>query len=212
MMKNSSVMVKVCGLKQKDDVVMCDSLGVNFVGFIFYKKSPRYVDPSILLNLPKLNAKKVGVFVDHSVDEILTITKEVKLDYIQLHGDYGLEECFSLGKDKIIKVIWPERYSSFYEFQMDVLKYKDACSFFLIDSGKTGGGHGREVRCDWLKQIEFPKKWFLAGGVGCENVLSLIKRFSPDGVDINSSVEMSPGKKDIVKIEEILKKLKGEGR
>lgn len=202
------MMIKVCGLKEPEDILMCDFLGVDFLGFIFFKKSPRCVDVPVIYDLLPLKAKLVGVFVDMDPDEILRLVKEIGLDFVQLHGDYSPEDCLKLGKDRVIKVFWPKRYSSFEDFQDELFKYREVCSYFLIDSGKSLGGHGEVVKCEWLKRVSFPKNWFLAGGVGVDNVLALVDEYRPHGVDINSSVELWPGKKDISLISEILKLLK----
>ncbi len=198
------MMIKVCGLKNREDILKCDSLGVDFLGFIFFDKSPRCVDPLIFKDLPDLKAKRVGVFVDKRPSEITKFIDLARLDYVQLHGDYSLEDCKFLGKERVIKVLWPERYSDFKKFQEEILMYKDVCSYFLIDSGLSLGGHGRPLVCSWIREIYFPKKWFLAGGIGPHNVLELIFKLNPDGVDINSSVELAPGKKDINAIVDVL--------
>ncbi len=203
------MLVKVCGLKDRKDILKCDSLGVDLLGFIFFDKSPRCIDPLILRELPDLKAKRVGVFVDMEPFEIAKLIDLARLDYVQLHGNYSFEDCKFFGKDKVIKVLWPERHLDFKTFQEEVLIYKDVCSYFLVDSGLSLGGHGRPLTCDWMKKISFPKRWFLAGGIGPHNVLNMTYKLKPDGVDINSLVELCPGKKDINAIIEVLNKVKG---
>jgi phosphoribosylanthranilate isomerase len=151
----------------------------------------------------------VGVFVNHDRETIKKIAKQAKLDLIQLHGPYSVEDCRELGASRIIKVLWPDSYDNKKSFLNDLKKYCGACRYFLFDAGKKGGGHGKEISAlDYLKIIPKHIKWLMAGGISPDNIETLAKEISPTGWDVNSGVEISPGKKDQKLILNVLKKIK----
>lgn len=203
------MLIKVCGLTTYEDVEFCDYLGINFVGFIFYKKSPRCIDLNFVREVRCKNSLKVGVFVDHTPDEIVDMCDQAKLDLVQLHGDYLVKDILKIGKSRVIKVLWPDKYHEECQFIAHIEKFMANCQYILIDSGKRGGGHGRAVNnLDYLKQLPHKTKWFLAGGLGVHNIFEILQEVNPTGVDLNSGVEVSPGIKDKEKIELICNKIK----
>ncbi len=203
------MLIKVCGLTRYEDVEFCDNFGIDFVGFIFYKKSPRCIDTNFVKNIRCKNSLKVGVFVDHAVDDILDIYNEAKLDLVQLHGDYSIKDVEKIGKNRSIKVLWPDSCQNKIDFFNQVKIYVDICKYILIDSGKSGGGHGKSIKnIEWLKELSNDINWFLAGGITYDNIDNMLKNVKPIGLDINSGVEVRAGIKDLKKIELFYNKIK----
>ncbi|MDQ7031982.1 MAG: phosphoribosylanthranilate isomerase [Desulfonauticus sp.] len=197
------MLVKVCGLTQKQDVLAIDSLGVDMLGFIFYPKSPRYVKDRNLLQV-KTRAKKVGVVVDYKVSDLEQLMQEYNLDLIQLHGEYEPTVCKSLGKEKVIKVFWPARYEKASLLAKELEEFLPYVSYFLFDAGLKLGGHGKRIEPGEWKALVKDFPIILAGGIAPDNV-KLFVSLNPLGLDVNSGVEVAPGLKDLAKVEQLLK-------
>ena len=197
------MLIKICGLKFPKDIRVCEEIGADFLGFIFHPGSSRYVDPETVSALPETRANKVGVFVKQAVGEVKEIMQQAKLDMAQLHGDYSPADCENIGKDRTIKVFWPERYSDKNSFDRELKRYSEYCRYFLFDAGIKGGGHGTCIQSEFLREMKFDNPWFLAGGLNPENLKTLIEQYAPQGIDLNSGVEKSPGEKDEAKLRQI---------
>jgi phosphoribosylanthranilate isomerase len=195
-----TVLVKVCGLTRRQDVDACLELGADLLGFIFYPPSPRNVEPSFPASIKEPGALKVGVFVKQSVDEVLRIMDAAGLDLAQLHGGQDPDFCRIVGPDRVIKVLWPERYDDPLVLQGEMDRYAPVCSRLLLDAGESVGGHGRRVDALRLGQMTPPVPWILAGGLGPDNVAQAVAELAPSAVDLNSGVESAPGAKDIDKL------------
>ena len=200
--------IKVCGLTQQSQIQELISMNVDFLGFIFYEKSPRYVLHHLSLKeiaeIPHFG--KVGVFVNESIKAIVEITTESQLDIIQLHGNenekFILQLRQILGNNiKIIKVIRIGN-QSFDELQKTINQQPSTVNYLLFDTdSKTFGGTGKTFDWQILNEIEIPKPYFLSGGISLENIhqLSTINH-QPAVLDINSKFETEPGSKDLEKI------------
>ena len=186
---------KVCGLTRPEDVALCLELGVDYTGFIFVPSSPRYVTPKAASSLPKGSARRVGVFAGMPVEAMLHCVHEAKLDFLQLHGGESPEVCRALGPERVIKVLWPESASP-ASLQADMELFAPVCAYFLLDAGKGGGGTGNSLAFAEIAKFSFPRPWFLAGGLGPENVGNALALCHPDGVDLNSALEEARGKKN----------------
>src|SRR6056297_553346 len=197
------MLIKVCGLTRQEDVQICLNAGVDFLGFIFHPQSPRYLQPEDASHIPKKTGKRVGVFVHHSLDEILKYAQTADLDLIQLHGPFSISDCAVLREIPIIKVFWPAQYTCIKDFLNDLELYAPYCRYFLFDAGLKGGGHGKTIQSTWLEGLKSPRPWFLAGGLGPDNLQDLVERYNPDGLDFNSGIETSPGVKDKRLIQDI---------
>ena len=195
-----NILIKVCGMTRKEDVASCEELGVDFLGFIFHPSSPRCVDEEFARSVKTSKAKKVGVFVKQSATEVLETMKNGKLDFAQLHGGQNEEFCKAVGRERVIKVLWPQRYDSVKEFQADIDRYTPFCRYMLFDAGSSGGGHGKSLDFSVFSEVKIPNPWLLAGGLSARNLLEAINIAKPGGVDLNSGVEVSPGIKDINKL------------
>ena len=204
---NRQSKLKVCGLTKLDQIEELVSLKADFLGFIFYKKSPRYVLDS--LDLEEIKAikhkGKVGVFVNESLEQIIEISEKAELHFIQLHGDESDEFIFELREQlnpeiKIIKVFRIARELENLKFKIQNLKSE--VDFFLFDTdSKSFGGTGKSFDWQILNDLEINKPYFLSGGISEENIenIKLIKQ-KPFALDINSKFELESGNKNIDKI------------
>ena len=206
--RDTQVKVKICGMTNLKDVKVAVDGGVDAVGFIFYKKSPRSVTMQavreIVLELPPF-VDSVGVFVNETAEQINKIADHCKLDRVQLHGDESPAFCKKIRR-RVIKAIRVKDIQS-------LKKLSDyPVSSFLLDtfSEDQYGGTGKVF--DW--NLAYPAKKYgpiiLAGGLTPNNVRQAIQRIRPYGVDVCSGVESQPGIKDHKKMKAFLKNVKAE--
>ncbi len=212
----SQLQIKVCGLTKLDQIQELIGLKVDFLGFIFYDKSPRFVLNH--LSLEQLSnikhSGKVGVFVNENIERIIEISEKANLNFMQLHGNenenYVSELREKLNPEiKIIKVIRIGNQTS-DELQKTISHQAKTIKYLLFDTdSKAFGGTGQTFDWNILNKIEIPVPYILSGGISLENVhqLSTINH-QPIALDINSKFEMEPGTKDIEKIKEFKKLLK----
>ena len=210
--------LKVCGLTKMDQIQELISLNVDFLGFIFYEKSPRFVLNHLsLVEISEINHQgKVGVFVNETVEKISEISEKAKLSFIQLHGDedekFILQLRQILGNNiKIIKVIRIGN-QSFDELQKTINQQPSTVNYLLFDTdSKAFGGTGQTFDWQILNEIEIPIPYFLSGGISLENLENLkILNQKPLVLDINSKFETEPGIKNLEKIKnftQIVKKI-----
>ena len=206
--------LKVCGLTKTDQIHELISMKIDFLGFIFYEKSPRYVLNHLSLSQISgiKHSGKVGVFVNESVENIVAIAEDTALNYIQLHGDE--EENFidelrnKLNKEtKIIKVF--RVGSEFGNLKFKIQKLESDVDYFLFDTdSKAFGGTGKTFNWQILNELDIPKPYFLSGGISPENCKDIrnIKQ-QPLALDINSKFETEAGNKDLEKIKNFYEKL-----
>jgi phosphoribosylanthranilate isomerase len=204
--------IKVCGLRDTENLKQIAALNPDFVGFIFYDQSPRFVgdelDEEVVKSLPR-NIRKVGVFVNASPDYILRSVKKYDFQYVQLHGNETPEYCRSL-RNRGLSLIKAFRVDESFNFSM-LNNYKAHCDFFLFDAkGDQPGGNG--ITFDWsiLKRYDNEKPFFISGGIGLDNLnqLDALKGMKLYGVDVNSQVEIAPGVKDVAKVKELIDRLR----
>lgn len=200
-----SLLIKVCGMTSAQDAALCEQTGADFLGFIFHPSSPRNVDTEFARSVETSSARKVGVFVKQSAAEVIETMKNGSLDFAQLHGGQNEEFCRTIGKERVIKVLWPQKYESVKEFQDDINRFAPYCTYMLFDAGKSGGGHGVSMNFSVFENVTIPVPWLLAGGLSAENLREALGTANPDGVDLNSGVESAPGKKDKGKLEAAFK-------
>lgn len=198
--------LKICGMKYPENILEVGTLLPDYMGFIFWEKSARYFD-GIIPKLPK-SIKKVGVFVDASLEEILNKIEKHDLQAVQLHGNESAEFCELLKKNtsKLIDVI--KVFPILDTFDFGILNpYEKVCDFFLFDTkGKLPGGNGTTF--DWKVLEKYPstKPFFLSGGIGKEEIEKLVdtlqcnvslKKLPFYAIDVNSKFEIKPGLKNI---------------
>ena len=199
--------VKICGLTNAEDAQYAVQCGADALGFVFYPKSPRYIDPEcvkkIISDLPPF-VTTVGLFVDESLDRIAQIVKDCRLDRVQLHGEESPAHCNQL-PFRVIKAV---RLSQ--DFNVQSLQDFSA-SAFLLDAYVPGQPGGTGQRCDWGVASIVARKYttILAGGLNPENIVQAIQQVAPYGVDVSSGVENEPGKKCQMKVAQFISLAKG---
>ena len=198
--------VKVCGLNNQTDIELLNKIGIDFMGFIFYQKSPRYQNKSLILS--NISKYKVGVFVNEDFESIRDKILKQNLTHVQLHGDESPSFCKKLMR--LVRVIKAFRISQYFDINK-THEYLESCDYFLFDTDSDSfGGSGKKFNWDIIKNFT-KKKFFLSGGIDLESI-DKIKKIKKENeyyfaVDINSKFEFSPGNKDIKKIKRFLKKL-----
>ena len=200
------IKVKVCGTTSLKDALLAVDSGADAVGFVFYKKSPRYIAQrevkDIIAELPPF-IEAVGVFVNDTSDKVNRVAEQCRLTAVQLHGDESPAFCRRI-KRRVIKAIRVQDANSL----KGMLNYD--VSGFLLDSysDESRGGTGKIF--DWNLALRAKKQGpvILAGGLNPYNVYTAIHRVKPYGVDVCSGVEKSPGIKDSRKIDEFIKSVR----
>ncbi len=198
-------------MRDVENITALIELKPDFIGFIFYDKSPRFVENSLNMEyLGKIpsSIKKVGVFVNATVDYILQTSRKYGLNYAQLHGNETPDFCKNL-RQKGVSIIKAFSVDDNFVFSQ-LNNYKPHVDFFLFDAkGNNHGGNG--VTFDWqiLKRYDNQKPYLLAGGLDLDNI-NLVHEISPKpyAIDVNSKFELEPGLKDINKISDLIAKLK----
>jgi phosphoribosylanthranilate isomerase len=200
------MIVKVCGMRDADNIRAIDSLNIDMMGFIFYPKSPRYVSekPSFL----PLHSKRVGVFVNASAEEVLIKTIEYSLDYIQLHGNETPDYCRTL---KTYHLHLIKAFSVCTEEDvMQSKSYEGLCDYYLFDTKSNQyGGSGKAFEWNILQSYQSDTPFLLSGGLGADDAEAVLrfhhKHFA--GIDLNSRFEFKSGMKDVEKIKAFLKQI-----
>jgi len=208
--------IKVCGMTKPEQVKQLDEMGVEFAGFIFYPKSPRYVFKSMpATEIKKIRGKinKVGVFVNADADQILKTVDACGLYLVQLHGDENPRVCERIAN--YVSVIKAFRISEDDNIEWKIREYYDAVDMYMFDTEGVGyGGTGKKFNWQLLKGQNIRKPFFLSGGISPDDTENL-KTFQTDpvakdlfAVDINSKFEIMPGVKDMDKVKEFVSKVK----
>ncbi len=208
---------KVCGLNSIDQLLQLDEMGVEFGGFIFYPKSPRYilkhVQPSEIKKAKGQQINKVGVFVNESLDTVLKMVDDCGLYLVQLHGDETPKYCEKIAN--YVTVIKAFRLRDDDNVLWKVKDYNDIVDMFLFDTaGAAYGGTGEKFNWEIFNGLNIGKPFFLSGGIGPDDVDQLIK-FSKTTVakdlfslDVNSKFEKSPGVKDMQLLQQFIQQIK----
>lgn len=206
--------VKICGITQIEQGQAIVALGADSIGFICVPQSPRYVTPdglrAIAEALPKATVK-VGVFANHGMAEIISVVQQARLSAIQLHGAESPEFCRQLRQVitpeiELIKAFRLKSASSLAETSA----YLNCVDTLLLDAyhPKILGGTGHTLDWQDLAQFKPAIPWMLAGGLTADNIQEALSRLQPDGIDLSSGVERSPGDKDLAKVAELFNKLR----
>ena len=203
--------IKICGMKNPENIRAVAALQPYMMGFIFYPKSPRFAEP---LDIATLNAlpksiKKIGVFVNEDLENILTIATKYNLDGVQLHGTELESMCKELHKSGFI-VIKAFPIAEAYNFKV-TKKYEGTCNYFLFDT-KTDAYGGSGVKFNWgmLDEYVGDTPFLLSGGIADDDAEAILKIEHPKlaGIDLNSKFEVSPGLKNVELLRGFLKELK----
>jgi phosphoribosylanthranilate isomerase len=194
--------IKICGITIAEQGCAIAKMGATDLGFICVAASPRYIAPDriqgILDRLP-LAVNTVGVFANESLDSIVDIVTQTGLNSVQLHGTESVEFCrelsLALPQQEIIKA-WRVRHPH----DLDLIQtYTDSVHTLLLDAyhPQMLGGTGQTLDWGLISNFQPAIPWLLAGGLTPENVTDALQQIDPDGIDLSSGVEISPGKKDL---------------
>lgn len=202
------IRVKVCSITRHSDAEVLDALNIDFLGFNFYPASKRYVEPGVAAKIISRlkHAEPVGVFVDASAEHILEIVNQTGIRWIQLHGHEGWDVLEKIALP-IIKAIPHTRLEDYGGLKAEWNARQNPPRYFLVDtqSGKAFGGSGDTFDWTLLQSHSLPCPFFLAGGLGPDNLAAALKATNPFAVDLNSKVESAPGVKDIELVKKCLK-------
>lgn len=196
--------IKICGITNYEDAKLCCDLGADALGFIFYEKSKRKVSvdetKNIINKLPAF-VSKIGVFVNEDFNTINRISKEIKLTGVQLHGEETPQICELIN----LPVIKAFRVNSGFDFS--ILDAYHDCKF-LLDTYSTEeyGGTGQSFNWEIIP-AEIKNKIILAGGISIDNIEYIFNEVKPEAVDLSSSLEKYPGKKEEVKLKNFFQKI-----
>ncbi|MGK9367750.1 phosphoribosylanthranilate isomerase [Melioribacter sp. Ez-97] len=197
--------IKICGITNIEDAFATYGEGVDALGFIFYEKSQRYIEPgeasNIIRKLPPF-ITAVGVFVNTSADEINRIAEAAGINMIQLHG----EETPDIIPRLTRPVIKSFRVRNEFRFE-EIEQYKNC--YYLLDTYSELGYGGTGEKFDWnLIPANLKHKIILAGGIGKDDLEKIQRNINPAAIDVSSSIELKPGKKDINKLKELMDELR----
>ena len=208
------MLVKVCGMREADNIRQVEALGVDWMGFIFWPKSSRYV--SEMPNYLPTKCKRVGVFVDASIGDVMTIAEQYQLDLIQLHGqespNYIAQLTSHLKSLTSIKFIKAFNIATASDLEV-TKRYEGYVDYFLFDTkGKSVGGNGEKFDWSVLSEYRGNTPYLLSGGISPTDADQLHVQCSMFhgpcvGIDLNSRFETAPGVKDINKLRTFIKEL-----
>ena len=198
--------IKVCGLRDNDNILQIAAMQFDYMGFIFYPKSKRFVGEDFVMPAISHSIKKVGVFVNAEAEYVLGKVKKYTLKAIQLHGDEAPEYCANLKKQlpsdiEIIKAFGVDETFDFKQLK----PYESICNYFLFDTKtKDYGGSGHQFSWEILKNCDNTLPYFLSGGIGIDDIDKIknseLKLFA---IDVNSKFELEPGLKNLKLLEKL---------
>lgn len=204
------MIIKICGMREPENIRAVGATRPDWLGFIFYPGSPRYVGPGfeIPADLPP-SVKRVGVFVDETLDEVIKTVQHHHLDLAQLHGEETVADCTAL-KAQGLRLIKVFRVDAHFDFSATEV-FLPVADYFLFDTkGVHYGGNAQPFDWTLLEKYKGNVPFILSGGLTPANI-SLVKNLKHDwlmGVDLNSGVEQAPGRKDLKKITDTLNQLR----
>ena len=192
--------IKVCGMRNPENITELVALDVDFIGYIFHGKSSRNVIVNPKVEIP-LRIKKVGVFVNETEEKIRNKVKEYRLNVVQLHGDESPRFCQELSRSGV-QVMKAFSVDSTFDFSQ-LTEYLSCCNIFLFDSkGEHRGGNGTKFNWELLKQYTGAIPFLLSGGIKLTDIDEILQLDLKNmiGIGVNSGFEISPAVKDIDKV------------
>jgi phosphoribosylanthranilate isomerase len=202
----NAMIIKVCGMREADNIRATEQLGVDWLGFIFWPNSSRYV-ATLPAYLPSA-AKRVGVFVDASIEDVTNKASDYQLDIIQLHGHESREYASEI-RNRGLTVMKAISISNRDDIATSMV-YEGIANYFLFDTKcKTVGGSGEHFDWSVLNAYDGSTPFLLSGGIGPDDVERVRNFCHPEciGIDLNSRFEISPALKDINKLKQFIQQL-----
>jgi phosphoribosylanthranilate isomerase len=204
------MLIKVCGIANSEFLHRIDEMHIDFMGFIFYPKSKRYVESKLMAEqiqtIPK-SIKKIGVFVNEDIKNVLQTTKRYALDFVQLHGDEDVSFVKNLsGEIPVIKAFRVDENFDFDETRL----FENICTYFLFDTkDKLYGGTGKKFDWQLLERYKGTTIFLLSGGISPDDASRINQISHPKfaGIDINSGFETEPGIKNIDQIKNFINQI-----
>ena len=199
------MIVKVCGMRDSENIRQVEALRPDWLGFIFWPKSSRYV--SELPAYIPIHTKRVGVFVNEDIETVRQTAVDYALDIIQLHGHESPEYAANLHEWKIVKAISVSSRDDIITYK----NYEGLVDYFLFDTKcKTVGGSGQQFDWSVLEAYDGRTPFLLSGGIGPDDADRVRAFHHPQciGIDLNSRFETAPGLKDVHKLKEFIKKIR----
>ena len=215
----TKTLVKICGITTKEQAFKIAEMGADAIGIISVEESPRYIvnknKVDIFKNLksffPKI--KRVSVVKNCPADLIIENFRVEPIETtLQLHGDEGIDYCQKIRKEIPDVEIWKAfRINSKKDLEK-IKPYEKFVDAILLDSWnkETYGGSGQKINSAYLEDLNFCRPWWLAGGISIDWIDEILNIIKPNGLDISSSIETSPGVKDLKKTESLIKYLKNQ--
>lgn len=202
--------IKICGLFNKKNISEIENSNPDYMGFIFYKYSKRYIGDNFTIPSIRKNIKKVGVFVNEKENIIEKKKIKYSLDYVQLHGNENLDYCYNI-KNKGMKIIKSFGINKIFNFEKMVKPYNDICDIYLFDN-KTNiyGGSGKKFSWKKIYEYNFKLPFFISGGISLYDIKNILSISHPYffGIDINSKFETKNCIKDIFLVNKFIKNLR----
>lgn len=205
--------IKVCGITSMEEALALHKEGVNYIGFIFYSTSKRYVLHTLTLEQIKSvqmpGVLKVGVFVNEPMDQVIATAIAAGLDMVQLHGDETPNYCKEMANH--YPVIKAFRISETDDVAYKISEYEEEVDYLLFDTASSVYG-GSGISFDWTKLTiaSIQKPYFLSGGIGPDDVSKIISFIQSDAsgncmaLDVNSKFETAPGQKNIALLQSFI--------
>ena len=198
------MIIKVCGMREAENIREVEALGIDLMGFIFWEKSSRYISkrPAYL----PTKCKRVGVFVDEDIESVKRIADDYALDYIQLHCHESSDYCAQLQGLHLIKAISVSSRNDIATYKT----YEGLVEYFLFDTKcPSVGGSGQQFDWSVLSAYDGSTPFLLSGGIGPDDAERIKSFHHPQciGIDLNSRFELAPGLKDVIKLQAFIKEL-----
>ncbi len=216
-MPKNNTLVKICGLTSEEQALQVAKLGANAIGIISVEETPRYVSAEIKKKIfntlerlyPKID--RVSVVQNCPIDLIIkNFLGDPSETIIQLHGDEDIDYCKKI-RGKIPNIGLWKAFRIKTEKDIDKIKpFEDFVDAILLDSWneETYGGSGKKIKSNYLKNLQFSKPWWLAGGISIEWIDEILTDIKPNGLDISSSIEVYPGIKNLEATKKLINRIK----